>query len=107
VKAHKDLVPTNIRGQDHFEYKNLMDFGMKFRRALRDALGIGQNTIFDIKQKVNRTLLGGPKRLGEIAGANPDTDEASISEALNVMRAERTVTCKGHGMGAKWQLTRR
>jgi hypothetical protein len=106
TKAVKEPVPANIRGQDHFAYKSLADFDAVIRTALRKALGIGNNSLQDIKIKINRSLRERPQRIGEIV-ATIGADQEQISEALLVMRAERTVTCKGHGMGARWELVRR
>lgn len=107
AKAFKELVPTNIRGQDHFEYASFVEFDAKIRSALKNALGIGQNSVHEMKMKINRVLASGPKRIRDIASTIGEQDQGHVSEVLSAMRTENTVTVKGHGMGAKWELLRR
>lgn len=106
TKAVKEEVPTNIRGQDHFTYDSLAEFNLKVRAALRNALGIGRNLLHETKIKISRTLASKPQRIGEIAKSIGESDQSQVSEALTVMKIEGKVTCKGHGMGAKWENIR-
>lgn len=108
VKSLKDKepIPANIRGQDHFAYRSLSDFDIGVRSALRNALGIGRDSLEDLKLRINRTLISRPQRIGEIAASIGGVDQGQVSEALTVLRAERRVTCKGTGMGAKWEILR-
>jgi hypothetical protein len=107
VKTTKELVPTNIRGQDHFAYSSAAEFDKKIRSALRDALGIDRNSMHDIKMKINRTLSRRPQRISEIAKTIGDVDQTQISDVLSAMRTEGIVACSGRGMGARWELLRR
>lgn len=106
TKAVKDLVPTNIRGQDHFAYNSLVEFNIGVRAALRNALGIGKNSLHEMKLKISRTLSNKPQRISEIATSIGEADQSQVSDALTVLRMEGKVTCKGHGMGAKWENLR-
>jgi hypothetical protein len=105
-KALKERIPVNIRGQDHFSYETLAEFDFGIRNGLRDALGIGKNSLNDIKLKIDRVLAHGPKRLGEIAKSIGDPENSRTSDALLVMRLEEKVRCRGYGMGARWELRR-
>lgn len=105
TKAMKELVPTNIRGQDHFAYSSLVEFNLKVRGALRNALGIGRNELHETKLKIRRALAKRPQRIGELATTIGQQDQSQVSEALTVLRIEGKVTCKGKGMGAKWENT--
>ncbi|MDX2276815.1 MAG: hypothetical protein NW206_15300 [Hyphomonadaceae bacterium] len=107
TKAIKEPVPTNIRGQDHFAYSSSSDFDRKLRSAMRNALGIGKNSVHELKIKINSSLAKSPQRISEIAKTIGDVDQQQLSDVLNAMRTEGHVFCTGHGMGAKWQLSRR
>ena len=73
---------------------------------MRNLLGIGKNSIHELKLKINRSLTSKPQRISEIAKTIGDVDQNQLSDVLNAMRTEGNVFCKGHGMGAKWQLSR-
>jgi hypothetical protein len=106
VRSGEDAVPANIRGQDHFSYSTLPEFDSGIRKALRDALGVGRNSLQDLKIRLNKALLRGPQRIGELTKTIGDVDRDKIEQALFVLRAEREVDCKGVGMGARWELMR-
>jgi len=106
VKATKDQIPTNIRGQDHFTYRTLYDLDFGVRSSLRNALGIGKSSLQDLKLKINGILRKKPQRIGEIAETLGNVEKDSVAQALFVLRAEKKVECNGIGMGARWSLTR-
>jgi hypothetical protein len=105
-RVQREEIPTDIRGQDHFEYETVHDLDFGIRNSLRAALGVGKSSLDDLKIRINSALKKGPQRISEIAETIGVPERESVSQALYVLRAEQKVTCSGVGMGAKWELRR-
>jgi hypothetical protein len=103
VKAGKELVPADLQGHERFAYQTPEDFDRELRQTLRATLGIGQNTVHDLKQKIGKMLRGHPQPIRKIVEglAAPEQD---VQDALYSMRLEKRVTIEGHGRGAKWRV---
>lgn len=104
VKAGRELVPSDLQGHERFAYQTPEDFDRELRQTLRATLGIGQNTVHDLKQKIGKMLRNHPQPIRKIVEslAAPEQD---VQDALYSMRLEKRVTIEGHGRGAKWRLT--
>jgi hypothetical protein len=103
VKAGKDLVPSDLQGHERFAYRTPEEFDRELRQALRVTLGIGQNSVHDLKQRISTMLRNNPQPIRKIVeGMN--APEQDVQDALYSLRLEKRVTIEGHGRGAKWRL---
>lgn len=103
VKAMKSEVPADLQGHERFTYRTPEDLDRELRKTLRQALGIGQNSAYELKERIRKVLNRNPqpiRRIVESLGA-PERD---VQDALAAMRFEKRVALEGHGAGAKWRL---
>jgi hypothetical protein len=94
AKMGKLIVPSDILGRAHFEYRGEDDLAAQVRKHLRESLGLSGNKHLELKTKALRFLRGRDgARIGEIA--------AGIGAAES-LRHEGAVELRGVGGGAKY-----
>jgi hypothetical protein len=106
VKAFKCEIPSDIAGHEHFKYENENDLDRELRAVLKQALGIGRNSAFDLKIKIDGLVRKTSLRLGEIQQKIPGASRDDIDQAIAALRFEGKIKLEGKAGGARWRARR-